>query len=237
MSPEATALLQHSLAAQGGTTASGAQGVVGADVASSAAHRSVVVDPTAIPVFALNPDFVRGASQDAGKLWYVAFTADQGAAHQTLFTAPDASGAWKPVNVASGDTEQRMAALAKGGELLFEPQIGAWYAVSGHQVRALSHSAVESIGTAPMSLTAYQHKVASSYGDKLPGSTYDRGGAAGGFDAKGSVGVSSLGSAAPEGGAAATSGDQAALAAGGTAAALAGAGVGLVMMRRRSVRS
>lgn len=181
-SPAATALLQRALEAQ---QAPGGAGVVGKQPAGGA--QPTVVDPAAIPVYALNADFVKGTSREPGTLWYVAFAATRGEVHQTLFTAPDASGAWKPVNVAGGDTEQRMAARAGGERLLLEPQIGAWYSVAGERLRPLNARAVESIGASPVSVASYQRKVAAAYRDKLPGGSYDQSGAAGGFDAKGST--------------------------------------------------
>lgn len=188
-SPAASALLQHSLSVQSAQEgrADRTQDVAPTGAASVASGQAAVVDPTGIPVYALNPAFVKGTSREASVLWYVAFGATQGTAHNTLFTAPDESGGWKPVNVASGDTEKRMSTLAKGSRLLFEPQIGAWYALSDHQVRALNHSAMESIGKTPITLTNYQQKVAAKYRDKLPGSPYDHSGTAGGFNSSGTT--------------------------------------------------
>ncbi|MFK0071664.1 hypothetical protein [Arthrobacter woluwensis] len=188
-SQDAAALIQQAVKAQAAQPAVGLakQGVAAAADAVSKGPSALKIEPTAIPVYALSPEFVQGRSKEPGSLSYVAFSANQGSSKQTLFTAPDSSGSWKAVNVASGDTERQMAALAKGGELLLEPQIGAWYSVSGQQVRALNDSAVESIGRAPISVTGYQRKVAAAYGDKQPGSGYDKSGSAGGYDAKGRV--------------------------------------------------
>ncbi|MFJ3956983.1 hypothetical protein [Arthrobacter sp. NPDC090010] len=190
-SQDAATLIQQAVKAQASQPAVGLakQGVSAAADALAKGPSALKIEPTAIPVYALSPGFVQGSSKEPGTLYYVAFSTNQGASKQTLFTAPDASGSWKAVNVASGDTERQMATLAKGGELLLEPQIGAWYSVSGQQVRALNDSAVESIGKAPISIAGYQHKVATAYGDKQPGSSYDKSGSAGGFDAKGRVDV------------------------------------------------
>lgn len=148
----------------------------------TAAKAGTVVQQDAVPVYALNPDFVAGKSGDVASLWYVATSASKGGAAMTVYTAPDQSGAWQAVNVASGNTEARMAGAAKGATLFTEPQIGAWYALSGDQVRALNPSATEAIGAQPITLSAYQQKVTSRYADKQPGSTYDANGTAGGYD-------------------------------------------------------
>ena len=88
--------------------------------------------------------------------WYAANnrkpTGDQSL---TVFTAPDpTTGTWQPVNVASGNTEARMTTAARGALVFTEPQIGAWYALTGNQIRPLNPSATKSIGTAPMTAAA-----------------------------------------------------------------------------------
>ncbi|GAA1522056.1 hypothetical protein [Kribbella lupini] len=148
----------------------------------AAAKAGTVVQQDAVPVYALNPDFVAGKSGEVASLWYVATTASKGGAAMTVYTVPDRSGAWQAVNVASGNTEARMAGAAKGAKLFTEPQISAWYALSGDQVRALNASATEAIGSRPISLAAYQDKVTARYADKQPGSAYDANGTAGGYD-------------------------------------------------------
>ncbi|MGC4938452.1 hypothetical protein [Kribbella sp. DT2] len=148
----------------------------------TAVKAGTVVQQDAVPVYALNPDFVAEKSGDVASLWYVATSASRGGAAMTVYTAPDAAGSWQAVNVASGNTESRMAGAAKGAKLFTEPQIGAWYALAGDQVRALNPSATEAIGAQPISLTAYQEKVTTRYADKQPGSPYDANGTAGGYD-------------------------------------------------------
>ncbi|MFI5694237.1 hypothetical protein ACIA58_20480 [Kribbella sp. NPDC051586] len=133
-------------------------------------------------VYALNPAFVRDASAPVATFWYAATSASKGGQALTVFTAPDASGAWQPVNVASGNTEARMATAAGGALLFTEPQISAWYALTAGQVRPLNQSAVKSIGAKPITVAAYQDLVSHRYSDKLPGSTYNDAGLAGGYD-------------------------------------------------------
>jgi hypothetical protein len=154
----------------------------GVSASSKTASASLVVQQDTVPVYALNPDFVRSKSADVGTLWYVATKATKGSAVMTVYTAPDKAGAWQPVNIASGDTEAKMAAAAHGAKVLTEPQIGAWYAVSGNQIRALDADATKAIGSKSISLTAYRQQVATRYADKLPGSAYAANGTAGGYD-------------------------------------------------------
>ena len=126
------------------------------------------------PIYALNPAFVRDASAPVATFWYAATTAAQGDRTLTVFTTPDAKGAWHAVNVASGNTEARMVSAAAGSLVFTEPQLGAWYALSGTQVRPLNQSAVKSIGARPITVTAYQELVSDRYSDKLPGTHVQR---------------------------------------------------------------
>jgi len=148
--------------------------------AKSTAKLAVARD--ARPVYALNPAFVRDASAPVATFWYAATTATRGTDRLTVYTAPDAKGTWQAVNVATGDTEARMFTAARGALVFTEPQIGAWYALAGNQVRPLNESATKSIGKAPVTVAAYQALVATRYADKLPGSQYNDNGTAGGYD-------------------------------------------------------
>ncbi|MFD3406432.1 hypothetical protein ACFWUU_37445 [Kribbella sp. NPDC058693] len=133
-------------------------------------------------IYALNPAFVRDASAPVATFWYAATAASKGGQALTVFTEPDSSGVWQPVNVASGNTESRMAAAADGALLFTEPQVGAWYALASGQIRPLNPSAVKSIGAKPITVAAYQELVSHRYADKLPGSAYNESGMAGGYD-------------------------------------------------------
>lgn len=135
-----------------------------------------------IPVYALSADFVRTGAGDVGTLWYVATPAAKGSTALTVFTAPDQAGTWRPVNVATGNTEATMAAAARGAKLLTEPQIGAWYAVTGKTLRPLNAEATKAIGSTPISLTAYRQQVSTRYADKQADSPYAKNGTAGGYD-------------------------------------------------------
>ncbi|WP_020385116.1 hypothetical protein [Kribbella catacumbae] len=150
--------------------------------AKSAAGSKLAVMQDTIPVYALSADFVRTGAGDVGTLWYVATPAAKGSTALTVFTAPDQAGTWRPVNVATGNTEATMAAAARGAKLLTEPQIGAWYAVTGKTLRALNPEATKAIGSKPITLKAYGQQVNTRYADKQADSTYNENGTAGGYD-------------------------------------------------------
>jgi hypothetical protein len=86
------------------------------------------------------------------------------------------------VNVATGNTEATMAAAARGAKLLTEPQIGAWYAVTGKTLRPLNPEATKAIGSSPISLESYGQLVNTRYADKQADSAYAKNGTAGGYD-------------------------------------------------------
>ncbi|MFK4084443.1 hypothetical protein ACI2LF_10075 [Kribbella sp. NPDC020789] len=177
--------LSKATTAAGSPTALSLLGKASHGTGKSAAK--VAVGTEARPVYALNPAFVRDASAPVATFWYAATTATRGTDRLTVYTAPDANGTWQAVNVATGDTEARMFTAARGALVFTEPQIGAWYALTGNQVRPLNQSATKSIGTAPIKLAAYQDLVAARYADKLPGSTYATNGTAGGYDTTAAV--------------------------------------------------
>lgn len=203
----------HAAATRDGASKAGATSVAGST--PSVAREGVAV-------YVLSPEFVSGRSDVPGTLWYVATDASVRSEHLTVYTAPDAHGAWQAVNVASGDTEARMARLAKGAPLLNEPQVGAWYAVDAGQVRPLNAAAHEVVGAKAVSVASYQQTVAGRYGDKLPGSRYDDRGTAGGYGAPAA-------SAAEEGGSG--------LILPGVAGVAAASGLALVAGRRRRHRA
>ncbi|KAA2260944.1 hypothetical protein F0L68_19285 [Solihabitans fulvus] len=150
--------------------------------ANAAQGQTASVGGQTLPVYQLGKDFVAGvAGAPIGDLAYVAVPARTGdGATATLWTARQA-GSWQVVNIASGDREFSFAgALPAGSFLLHEPQIDAWYAVSGGVVRVLD---VPGVATGTVyGLADYQRAVADRYADKQPGSAYARQGRAGGFD-------------------------------------------------------
>lgn len=159
--------------------------------AKSATGSKLAVMQDTIPVYALSADFVRTGAGDVGTLWYVATPAAKGTAQLTVFTAPDQAGTWRPVNVATGNTEAKLAAAARGAKLLTEPQLGAWYAVTGNTLRALNPEATAAIGSSPITLKAYGQLVHKRYADKQADSAYNENGTAGGYDAAASTSTGS----------------------------------------------
>ncbi|MFF8773787.1 hypothetical protein [Kitasatospora sp. NPDC015120] len=131
-------------------------------------------------------------------------------------------GGWRVVNIATGGDEGDYAARAAdggGGTAFREPQINAWYVLRDGRVLPLDDEARRSVGESGVSLAAYQGLVRQRYGDKLPGSAYDRAGRGGGYEP--AAPQPAGGTALPAATAAAALG----------ATALAGAGVAL---RRRA---
>ncbi|MFJ1709012.1 hypothetical protein [Kitasatospora sp. NPDC088346] len=101
-------------------------------------------------------------------------------------------GGWRVVNIATGgdETDYPARAAAGGGGTAFrEPQLDAWYVLRGGRVLPLDEDARRSVGADGVSLAAYQELVHRRYGDKLPGSAYDRTGTGGGFDARAAAGA------------------------------------------------
>jgi hypothetical protein len=178
--------------------------LLGTVPAAGAAKAAPTIASDTHPVYALNPAFVRDPKAPAATFWYAATSATKSGQDLTIYTTPDATGSWQPVNIASGNTESRMATAAKGATVFTEPQSGAWYALTATQVRPLNASAVKSIGARPITIAAYQSLVSTRYSDKLPGSTYNDQGVAGGYDtttAAATVGDGGLNPLLPAGGA------------------------------------
>ncbi|SDJ33793.1 hypothetical protein SAMN05192558_108111 [Actinokineospora alba] len=134
------------------------------------------VGGTAVGIYELSPEFVAGGSDKVGKLSYLAVPATgTDGSTASVWTVKDPAGQWVVANIASGDLEFRHARkVPQGGVLLREPQTNTWYAVAGGSVHPLA-------GGKPITLAEYQRQVQARYGDKLPGSIYDRSGQAGGY--------------------------------------------------------
>ncbi|QKV78327.1 hypothetical protein [Amycolatopsis sp. Hca4] len=154
---------------------------------------SVQIAPDAYPVYELSPDYVAGKPDAApGDFAYFAIPARASDGRSaTLWSVRGADGAWQIGNIASGDVEGEYARkLPAGAQLLHEPQIDAWYAVSGGRVTSLADG---------QAVDGYQGIVRARYADKLPGSAYARDGEAGGYDATSQVMPRGDGGPAPSG--------------------------------------
>ncbi|MER7754128.1 hypothetical protein [Kitasatospora sp. NPDC097643] len=181
-------------------------GAVGAPgnppTAVAAPPRFDLKDP--VPVFELSADFVAGKAQTnpqgALRLTYLASRVTAADGHQAAVllapqgnpgssTSPDGSrnvGAegWQLAGIRDGDTDLALAERGTPQARTFtEPQIHAWYRITADgMVEPLNEEAKSGLGgQRSTTLAAYQKLVATRYGDKLPGSAYDRKGLAGGF--------------------------------------------------------
>ena len=155
----------------------------GASHVKIAARSNVSVAGDHVAVYTPTAEFVAGKSAVPATLAYVATPATTGSGQPATLWAKRSSSGWRVFNVASGSDEQHYAARAAGGYLLDEPQVNAWYAVHGNTVTALHATGAGIADGTTMSLAAYQQGLAARYGDKLPGSSYDRKGMAGGYGA------------------------------------------------------
>ncbi|MFF6822881.1 hypothetical protein [Streptomyces longwoodensis] len=136
-----------------------------------------------VTVSSLNPAFVAGeADAPVAKPSFVATDVVSPTGQTaTVQTAPTAKG-WQVVNIASGTDETDYTAKAHGkGTVFREPQINAWYIVRGDEILPLNTEARAVVGASGTSLAAYYRHVHSAYGHKMPGSSYDKKGMAGGF--------------------------------------------------------
>ncbi|MFJ2777575.1 hypothetical protein [Kitasatospora sp. NPDC087315] len=197
-----------------------------ARAASAAAPR---LSGETVPVYTLDAAFVSGTP--GAPVAKAEFTASRAVSADgqvaSVWTVKQGDG-WRVVNIASGGDEGDYAAKAAaggGGTAFREPQLNAWYVLRDGRVLPLDDEARRSVGTAGVGLAAYQKLVQQRYGDKLPGSAYDRAGKGGGYQPGATA-------TEVEGGGTALPAVTAAAALGVTA--LAGAGV--VLRRRAGAR-
>lgn len=146
------------------------------------AARPRLSGPT-VTVYSLDPGFVAGRPgapvADPQFLASKVVSADGQAA--SVWTVRGANG-WKVVDIATGGDETDYVSRAHGAGTVFrEPQIDAWYVVRDGRVLPLDPEARRTVGAGGVSLAAYQRIVHAAYGDKLPGSAYDRAGEGGGY--------------------------------------------------------
>ncbi|MDJ1645268.1 hypothetical protein [Streptomyces pakalii] len=143
-----------------------------------------------VPVYYLSPKFVAGDKEaPIGRLQFLASEAISSDGQKASLWTVQQAGHWQVVNIATGNDETRYVALGErtlaGGTVFREPQIDAWYVQEGERVLPLNDQAQKAVGKQGTTLDAYRERVHAAYGDKLPGSAYDRTGQAGGFDEKG----------------------------------------------------
>ncbi|GHG52053.1 hypothetical protein [Streptomyces griseocarneus] len=172
----------------------------GADGGTAAAPRGLAKSPAApgfdlkkpVPFYELAPEFVTGkAKPTAGtalRLSYLASRVSASGGHQAaVLLAPGKGGgdrSWELAGIRDGDAD--ISAAERGTDqarTFMEPQIHAWYRLTGGgTVEPLNKEAGVALqGKSRVTLAAYQQLVSKRYGDKLPGSAYDRKGMAGGY--------------------------------------------------------
>lgn len=155
-----------------------------------------------VPMFEISPEFVSGKTQanpqTAIRLSYLAsrVTASDGK-NAAVLLAPKGDAAttgsgprnvgaegWQLAGIRDGDAEVGFAERGTAQARTFtEPQIHAWYRLTADgMVEPLNEEATTGLGgKRGVTLAAYQKLVTSRYGDKMPGSEYDRKGLAGGY--------------------------------------------------------
>ncbi|MFF3677584.1 hypothetical protein ACFYYS_26840 [Streptomyces sp. NPDC002120] len=184
-------------AADGGTV-----GTPGNAPAAVAAPPGFDLNKDPVPMFEISPEFVTGKTQatpqTALRLSYLAsrVTASDGKNAAVLLVpkgnaATPASGAqnvgaegWQLAGIRDGDAEVGFAERGTPQARTFtEPQIHAWYRLTAEgMVEPLNEEATSGLGgKRGITLAAYQKLVTARYGDKMPGSEYDRKGLAGGY--------------------------------------------------------
>ncbi|MFG2529641.1 hypothetical protein [Streptomyces sp. NPDC048516] len=157
----------------------------GRAVAPGSAQAAPHLEGAAVPVHVLSPDFVRGRpGAPVARLEFFAHKAVAGDGRTASVRTARRGAGWKVVTIATGDDERRYtaagAARAKGGTVFHEPRTDAWYVQHGERIEPLDADARRAVGAHGTTVAAYRKRVARVYGDKLPGSAYDRRGGAGG---------------------------------------------------------
>jgi len=146
--------------------------------AITAKHPTVGRDVIALNT--LNPAFVAGTSTTATVPNGYAVTATSATGQQAIAVIRNIDGTWLVDEVREGTDEAGYAKAANGNVFFREPQINAWYTISGNQVLPLNNAARTAIGDTT-SLTAYQQRVHDRYADKQAGSDYQNAGKYGGY--------------------------------------------------------
>ncbi|GLZ40777.1 hypothetical protein [Actinokineospora sp. NBRC 105648] len=153
-----------------------------AGVSAGVAAQTATADAgSPIAVYQPTAAFIRGTSATPAELAYVAVPAKTGNGSVATVATQRVGGKWQVFDVASGDYERAYAAKAGKGYLLREPQVNAWYSVEGGKVTVLEGSVTGVANGTTMTVADLRAALNARYGDKLPGSAYDRSGAAGGY--------------------------------------------------------
>ncbi|MEU0664161.1 hypothetical protein [Streptomyces lavendulocolor] len=147
-----------------------------------------VQDP--VPLYEITPAFVSGTDRPTRRTalqlsYLVSRASAPDGQRAAVLLAPGTRGVgWQLAGLRDTDAEAALAEQATDGSQVFaEPQIRAWYRVTKENtVEPLNKQAVTGLGGArALPLASYRKLVRARYADKLPGSSYDRKGLAGGF--------------------------------------------------------
>ncbi|WP_414166697.1 hypothetical protein ACMATS_02500 [Streptoverticillium reticulum] len=190
----------HSTVARFLTTTGHPAPAAGADGGTAGGDRRGLAQPPApaphfdlrkpVPLYELAPEFVTGRTRPTAgtalRLSGLASRVSAADGHQAaVFLMPKpGSGSWHLAGIRDGEAD--IGAAERGTEqarTFLEPQLHAWYRLTGAgTVEPLNKEASTALQGEPhVTLAAYQQLVAKRYGDKLPGSSYDRKGLAGGY--------------------------------------------------------
>ncbi|MEV5980335.1 hypothetical protein [Streptomyces sp. NPDC052114] len=147
------------------------------------------IEGRAVPVYYLSPEFVAGQKgAPIARLQFLASKAVSSDGQEASLWTVEQGRSWQVVNIATGDDETHYARVGAekvpGGTVFHEPQINAWYVQDEKHARVLplDKDAVRAVGAEGTSVAAYRKRVQKAYGDKLPGSAYEKSGKAGGYD-------------------------------------------------------
>jgi hypothetical protein len=141
-----------------------------------------------VAVYYLNPKFVTGdpAAVPVATQAFLATEATAPNGNTASVWTERQGGTWTEINIASGNNEfaytDKAAAVSPSAKAFYEPQIHAWYALSGAKVVALNGDATTAIGGPSVSVAEYQHIVNGRYADKLPNTPYGKGHMVGGIN-------------------------------------------------------
>ncbi|MFQ6148247.1 hypothetical protein ACLMNJ_35155 [Streptomyces seoulensis] len=194
-----------------------------ADITSQAKAKDPEASGDAVPVYSLSADFVTGRADSApAQVAYLAVRSVSADGQQAVARVEPQQHGFAVVGMAQGTDELSYTAQAKDGYAFTEPQVNAWYRVSGQRVLPLNAAARASVGEHGASFAAYRQLVHERYADKLAGSAYQRSHKFGGVTP--ATGTASADDATPR-----------ALLVGGGGVAAAGAGAALIALvtRRR----
>ncbi|UNZ15930.1 hypothetical protein [Streptomyces sp. 891-h] len=213
------------------------------DKAVTAAKADPRIEGRSVPVYTLSREFVaapsaaRATTLPVAELKLFATRAVSSDGQRASVMAARTTKGWQVVNIATGDDETRYAAKgaakAPDGTVFEEPQIDAWYVQDGKRVLPLDPDARKAVGSKGMTLRAYHARVHDAYGDKLPGSGYDKKGLAGGFGQQEEK-ARKAAATATHTSAGAHSPADALVPVGASAAVIAAAATGTWLVRRRS---